>query len=308
MSLAICTECLSRLRISPHNSLGRVAKGASLLPQTASFHASATQKANPTPGKKGDKILKFRGSQSARLKKKVRERLKLPPVGERRAQRRRIVLSNTNALPVDDMENWNKGNITDSQLVGKVMGLDGELLDQLRDAKAFERTQNWNLFRRPGTLIRDETLAVGKEVETLTKTADSRVVKHLVVGDAHAGKSILMLQTICMAFMNAWLVLSVPEGEWFFYFSCFSLTNHATQVRLNNTDFPLAQDFINNTSSYAPLREKEGEGAPREQRFIQPRLAQSFPERALYSNETILGGLKINHELPKNITLKQSST
>ena len=151
----------------------------------------------------------FRGSQSARLKKKPRERPKLPPVGERRAQRRRIVLSNTNALAVDGMENWSMENMTDPQLVGQVAGLDGALLDQLRDAKAFKRTQNWSLFRRPATLIRNETIVIGKYMESVN---DGTTIKHLVVGERHSGKSILMLQTMCMAYMNNWIVLNVPEG------------------------------------------------------------------------------------------------
>lgn len=69
-----------------------------------------------------------------------------------------------------------------------------------------------------------------------------------------------------------------------------------------------AQDLMNNTSSYGPLRQKEGAPPPDEQLFIQPHLAQAFLERALYSNESALGGLKINHELPKNIQLKEGST
>ncbi|KIW42483.1 uncharacterized protein PV06_06029 [Exophiala oligosperma] len=282
MSLAICTDCLSRFRIST-NTLSRSVKAASLLPQTASFHTSPIQNANVVKAKSAaskQHTLKFRGSQSARLKKKVRERPKVPPVGERRAQRRRIVLSNTNALEVGDMETWGKEKMTHPQLVGQVVALDGELLDQLRDAKAFKRTQNWSLFRRPATLIRNETIAIGKEIEALSSSQDQKMIKHLVAGETHSGKSILMLQTMCMAFMNDWLVLSVPE----------------------------AQDLMNNTSSYGPLRQKEGAPPPDEQHFIQPHLAQALLERALYSNESVLSALKINHELPKNIQLKQGST
>jgi small subunit ribosomal protein S29 len=151
----------------------------------------------------------LRQSQSAKLKKKQRERPKLPPVGERAAQRRRIVLSNTNALAVEGMENWGTENMTDPELIGQVAGLDGALLDQLRDAKAFKRTQNWSLFRRPATLIRNETIAIGKELESVN---DGTTAKHLVVGERQSGKSILMLQTMCMAYMNNWIVLNVPEG------------------------------------------------------------------------------------------------
>ncbi|KAJ9503495.1 hypothetical protein LTR99_002256 [Exophiala xenobiotica] len=219
----------------------------------------------------------IRQSQSAKLKKKQRERPKLPPVGERAAQRRRIVLSNTNALAVDGMENWGTENMTDPGLIGQVAGLDGALLDQLRDAKAFKRTQNWSLFRRPATLIRNETIAIGKELESVN---DGTTAKHLVVGERQSGKSILMLQTMCMAYMNNWIVLNVPE----------------------------AQDFMNNTSSYAPLRQQDGRPSEGEQLYIQPHLTQGLLTRALYSNESVLKGLKINHELPKSLALKAQAS
>lgn len=157
--------------------------------------------------------MKHRTSNSSKLKKKARERPKLPPVGERRAQRRRIVLSNTNALEVDGLENWSKENMTDPEMTGKMMGLDGDLLDQLRDAKAFQRTQNWSLFRRPATLIRNETIVVGQDVDQVNTGADGKTIKHLVVGEKASGKSILVLQTMCMAYMNDWIVLNVPDGE-----------------------------------------------------------------------------------------------
>ncbi len=208
----MCTDCLSRLHIS-NNAFSRLSAKPIQLPQTSSFHSSAIRNAKPLMKPKSEiqkRVLNsVRSSQSTRLKKKPRERPKLPPVGERRAQRRRIVLSNTNALAVDGMENWSTENMTDPQLIGQVAGLDGALLDQLRDAKAFKRTQNWSLFRRPATLIRNETIAIGNDVESVN---DRTTIKHLVVGERHTGKSILMLQTMCMAYMNNWLVLNVPEG------------------------------------------------------------------------------------------------
>lgn len=103
--------------------------------------------------------------------------------------------------------------MTDPEMTGKMMGLDGDLLDQLRDAKAFQRTQNWSLFRRPATLIRNETVAVGQDVDQVNTGDDGKTIKHLVVGEKASGKSILVLQTMCMAYMNDWIVLNVPDGE-----------------------------------------------------------------------------------------------
>ena len=111
------------------------------------------------------------------------------------------------------MENWSKENLTNPELTGKMMGLNGDLLDQLRDAKAFQRTQNWSLFRRPATLIRNETIAIGKDVGQINSGQERETIKYLVAGEKASGKSILVLQTMCMAYMNDWIVLNVPDGK-----------------------------------------------------------------------------------------------
>src|SRR5213078_924424 len=109
---------------------------------------------------------KFRESTSAKIKKKARrERPKPPAAGERRALRKRIVLSNTNELAIPDIEDLTPLNMSDEGRVGQVLGLEGALLDQLREAKAFKPTQNWNMFRRPATLVRKETVALGVKVQ-----------------------------------------------------------------------------------------------------------------------------------------------
>ncbi|OAP56003.1 hypothetical protein AYL99_10155 [Fonsecaea erecta] len=281
MSLSICTECLSRLRISPTTPKA-LAVTASTWTQTTSFHSSAVQFKSPLLKKKvsqsGTSAPRARQSQSARLKKKSRDRPKLPPVGERRAQRRRIVLSNTNALPVSDMETWSKENMVDEKSLGQMMALDGALLDQLRDSGAFKTTQNWSLFRRPATLIREETLRIAKDMEAIKQEGgEKKVVKHLVIGEKASGKSVLMLQTMSMAYMNHWIVLNVPE----------------------------AQDFVNNTSSYAPLRHADDES---EHMYIQPHLTQLLLTRIAASNESVLKSLRLNHVPPKPLSLKNNST
>ncbi|KIX97859.1 uncharacterized protein Z520_06637 [Fonsecaea multimorphosa CBS 102226] len=281
MSLSICTECLLRLKLSSSAPRG-LAVTASTWTQTTSFHSSAAQYKSPLLKKKVPQakptVTRARQSQSARLKKKSRERPKLPPVGERRAQRRRIILSNTNALPVSDVETWSKENMVDEKSVGHMMALDGGLLDQLRDSGAFKTTQNWGLFRRPATLIREETLRIAKDMESVKQEGDKKkVVKHLVIGEKASGKSILMLQAMGMAYMDHWIVLNVPE----------------------------AQDFVNNTSSYAPLRHAEDES---EHMYIQPHLTQLLLTRIAASNESVLKSLRLNHAHPKPLSLKNNST
>ncbi|KIW82910.1 hypothetical protein Z517_02153 [Fonsecaea pedrosoi CBS 271.37] len=281
MSLSICTECLSRLRISSTTPKS-LAITAATWTQSTSFHSSAAQYKSPLLKKKtsqsGSGPPRARQSQSARLKKKSRDRPKLPPVGERRAQRRRIVLSNTNALPVSDLETWSKENLVDEKFVGHMLALDGGLLDQLRDSGAFKTTQNWSLFRRPATLIREETLRIAKEMQDVKQEGEKKkVIKHLITGEKASGKSVLLLQAMSMAYMDHWIVLNVPE----------------------------AQDFVNNTSSYAPLRHAEDES---EHMYIQPHLTQLLLTRVATSNESVLKSLKLNHAHPKTLSLKNNST
>ena len=103
--------------------------------------------------------------------------------------------------------------------IGQMVALDGELLDQLRDSRAFKTTQNWSLFRRPATLIREETLKIAKDMQNVEGPDGPRkVAKHLIVGERASGKSILMLQAMSMAYMKGWIVLNVPEGM--LNFSC----------------------------------------------------------------------------------------
>ncbi|KIX07062.1 uncharacterized protein Z518_05039 [Rhinocladiella mackenziei CBS 650.93] len=280
MSLSICADCLSQLRISSKTTTA-VASGIIQTPQSFAFHSSAARYANPVKKKTGPRPeVRHRQALSMRMKKKGKDRPKPPPIGERRAQRQRIVLSNTNAIAVSDLQNWSKENMVDPACAGQVLGLDGALLDQLRDSKAFKRTQNWSLFRRPATLIRSETLKIGQDIQKLSNSPSPTTVKHLVIGEKASGKSTLMLQTMCMAFMNNWVVINVPE----------------------------AKDFVNNTSSYAPVKEGGAEHATSEQLYIHPHLTQALLTRAMYSNEAVLKTLKLNHPVPKEFSLKPHAT
>ncbi|KAJ9606196.1 hypothetical protein H2200_009157 [Cladophialophora chaetospira] len=281
MSLSICAECLSRLRISS-TAIKALPRSTPAWTQTSSFHRTATQYKSPLVKKKSVQTgssggnTRSRQSQSARLKKKTRDRPKLPPVGERRAQRRRIVLSNTNAIPVSGMETWTKENVAEEKYIGQMMALNGELLDQLRDSRAFKTTQNWSLFRRPAVLIREETVRIARDMIDVEDGGDKKLVKHLVTGERASGKSLLILQTMSMAYMKGWLVLNIPE----------------------------AQEFVNNTSSYTPFRLAEDSS----QIYNQPHLTQLLLQRAVASNETLLRGLKLNHTHSKPLTLGNKAT
>jgi len=162
---------------------------------------------------------KFREARSAKIKKKTKDRPRPPPIGERKAQRKRIVLSNTNALEIAGLEDLNPTNMADTEKIGQVLGIQGDLLDNLRDAKAFKTTQNWNMFRRPATLVREETVSLGQHVRDVIDSQQNqglgaKVARQVVSGERASGKSIHLLQAMSMAYMNGWIVINVPEGQW----------------------------------------------------------------------------------------------
>ena len=215
MSSSICASCLFRLRIL---SKLKLPSHSITLTATQSFHTTPFQLASVVKKKSGPiKTKKFRESASVAIKKKRRERPKPPAVGERRALLKRIVLSNTNALEIPGMEDLTRENMTDGARVGQVLGLEGNLLDQLREAKVFKPTQNWNMFRRPATLIRKETVALGRSIQEVNdglngKELGALTQQQIIAGERSTGKSLLLLQAMSMAYLNNWIVLNVPEG------------------------------------------------------------------------------------------------
>lgn len=106
--------------------------------------------------------------------------------------------------------------MADAEQVGKVLVLDGPLLDQLRDAKAFKTTQNWNMFRTPSTLVRTETVEIGSDIQDVgesVKSGEAQTMHKLITGEKACGKSIHLLQSMSMAYLNKWIVINIPDCE-----------------------------------------------------------------------------------------------
>jgi len=120
------------------------------------------------------------------------------------------VLSNTNALEVAmvDLDRGTSGRL--GQHVGSVVGLAGETVDGLRAVEAFKTTQGWGLFRRPGVLVRGETVEVGRRMMGVERERETMRV--VVDGAKGCGKSMLLLQAMALGFVRGWVVLHIPEG------------------------------------------------------------------------------------------------
>lgn len=152
----------------------------------------------------------IRGSKIVIKKKAVVKTGRPPAPGERKAMRNRIILSNTNALPVQ-MEDLETDTLADKRLIGSVVGLPENVVDSLRAAEAFKITQGWGLFRRPAMLIRDETTQLAERMFESEQKKTS--VRMIIDGDRVSGKSMMLLQAMTAAFLRNWIVLHIPEGK-----------------------------------------------------------------------------------------------
>lgn len=132
-----------------------------------------------------------------------------PAPGERRAARKRVVLSNVNALDVE-LENLTATTVLDASQQGQIIGIPGELVDRLRAAQAFKSTQSWGWFKRPAFLIRPETIEVSRMLQEATSI--SNTPRWIFSGEVGSGKSVLLLQAQAMALLKDWVVISIPES------------------------------------------------------------------------------------------------
>ena len=203
MASQSCWKCLLRPSIG-NNASSRIT------PTFSSFSTSASLGKSPINAKKPSASKSIGQSKTLRLKKKAIVKTGRPPApGERKALRKRIVLSNSNALEVQDLTDMTAE--LDAAQIGRVLALSGPVVDQLRAVEAFKTTQGWSLFRRPSMLVRDKSVEL---VKTILAAQNSKKTSMTIIdGERGAGKSMMLLQAMAIAFMNEWIVLHIPEGE-----------------------------------------------------------------------------------------------
>ncbi|KAI9814793.1 MAG: 37S ribosomal protein S23 mitochondrial [Pycnora praestabilis] len=208
------------MAISPH---GLSSSPSFLIPSCAAPFSTSPSLEAAAKGKGGPQLKRGqlpgsgppgRGVKSLRIKKKVVVKSGRPPApGERKALRKRIVLSNTNALEVKGMEDLDKETMVDHNSRCQTLGLPGPVVDQLRAVEAFKTTQGWGMFRRPGMLMRNESIEIGKILQSIDTEDKGRTVRKVFTGNMGNGKSMMMLQSMAMAFVRGWIVISIPEGQ-----------------------------------------------------------------------------------------------
>lgn len=207
MTLQPCWRCLS---IPPPRAPTTLTTSHVLTPaSTVSFSTSSTPFSRVQTA-----TIAVRGARTTFIKKKKKfaeeDKSKRPAPGERKALRKRIVLSNTNALEVQGLPEISNDKLGHEGLKGQVLGISNPVIDQLRAVEAFKTTQAWGFFRKPAMLVRDETVELGRMMEEAER--ERRTVRRVLVGEKGSGKSLLALQAMTMGFLKGWTVINIPEG------------------------------------------------------------------------------------------------
>ena len=128
--------------------------------------------------------------------------------------RKRVVLSNTNALKVVGLQELAAENITQEESVGTVVSIPNQLIDRLRALDAFKPTQTWGMFKHPAILVRKETVHLGQTIERISaEDGGKETIREIVVGEKGSGKSLHLLQAISLASLKDWVVIHIPEGR-----------------------------------------------------------------------------------------------
>lgn len=213
MASTNCWKCLIRPSSSSSPYALSNAQGLAAFSTVAARAATGRAPANSKAKAKPAPNMKAKGAaRSLRVKKKAPVKTGRPPApGERKAMRKRIVLSNTNALEVQGLQELSPETMVDAAMVGKVVAIPGPVIDQLRVVEAFKNNQSWDLFRSPSILVRDETVTLAKKM--LEAAAAKKTGSIILSGARATGKSMLLLQAMATAFTKGWIVISIPNGK-----------------------------------------------------------------------------------------------
>lgn len=275
MSPSVCLRSFSQLAIDA-SALNSTAPRL-FHPRAACFSTSATRYA-VGPKKKNLAAAPKKGVKSLNTKKSRKAAAgdsgKKPAVGERKALRKRIVLSNNNALEVPGLQDLDKSNVLSEQIEGKVMGLPDAVVDALRSVDAFKTSQGWALFRRPAVLMRKEAIQLAKlfkEVEDASAGKQKKTIRRIISGERMSGKSTLVLQGLSIGYLRDWFVINLPE----------------------------AQDIVNAHTEYAPLADSKPP------QYTQDTYTANLLQQILKSNGVFLQANKLTQK--PNISLPLSA-
>ncbi|KAL2016528.1 hypothetical protein VTK56DRAFT_3422 [Thermocarpiscus australiensis] len=219
MSASSCLRCLVRPSSAIPASVPRLVSPLAVpivLTRTAPFSTTPAN-ARPKVEAKGTNQPKTHVRPGKRLKlgkfkkNKVVDKGKPPLPGERKAYRKRIILSNDNALKVPWLTDMGPTDLLDAGNAAKILSLPAEVQEQLRACEAFKPTQCWSMFRQPSVLVRNETIDLMSRINDAV--GKKQTLRLVITGDKITGKSMLLLQAMAHAYLNDWIVINIPEAQ-----------------------------------------------------------------------------------------------
>jgi len=221
--------------------------------------------------KKGSSVVVQKGAGAAFSKGRIQRggatpaKGRPPTEGERKALRKRVILTNSNALEVHDMQDLSVKNMNDKSMQGQVLGLPTEVVDNMRAVDAFKPTQGWSMFRRPATLITSHTQKLADQLQSIEQ--EKSTVRQVLTGERGSGKSVLNLQAMAMASLKGWIVVHIPE----------------------------AQDVVLGHTSYMPTKTSDGKIM-----YTQPTYTAALLTKIVKANFGVLSKLQLtlSHDLP----------
>ncbi|EFQ35273.1 uncharacterized protein GLRG_10417 [Colletotrichum graminicola M1.001] len=279
VSAANCARCLTRPTTAAVSAPGILSQRivpiiASYVPSSGAA-AFSTSSADSAAVRRvtyiGKHIRRGKINQNAR-KKRDNVRVKKPAPGERKAFRKRITLSNNNALAVEGLQDVGRETLAAAENRGSVVGLPNQLIDQLRTLEAFKTTQNWGLFRRPHMLVREETVKLANRLDSAAK--ERQTLRMVLTGGKIVGKSMLLLQAMAHSLLNNWVVISIPE----------------------------AQDLTNANTDYSPVPKTKP------LQFYQPTYCFNLLQQIVKVNGPVLNQHKVSKEYPELLHVPKDGT
>lgn len=132
-------------------------QNASFSTSAACFKTSLVKKKTNIPISN----LKTKGSTTLKIKKKTPVKVSRPnEVGARRAERKKLVLANPNALEVP-LPPLTPQLAIKKDAIGAMFTFEGQMVDTLKNLGGFQLKQGWEFFFKPSTLVRDESIKLG---------------------------------------------------------------------------------------------------------------------------------------------------
>ncbi|KAJ6784852.1 hypothetical protein PWT90_08705 [Aphanocladium album] len=241
-------------------ALPRAPRIQPVLVAMAPLSTTSSLAAAGSPAVKSRRDLSKPTKKTFNKKKTGLENIKKPAPGERKAFRKRVVLSSNSALAVQGLQTLEAGVLADPQSAATVVELPDAVVDQLRALGAFRPTQSWGLFRKPHVLVRKETVDMVARMDKAV--AAKEVAKIVLTGSRKSGKSTALIQAMSHALKNDWVVINIPE----------------------------ALDLVIGHTDYAPVPNTEP------MQFVQPTYTLNLLQNILKGNRAALEKLKVQQK------------